>query len=183
MTNALATHYAQALADVVFAPEAGISPEHAVEQFREAEGLVSGSEDLQKVLASPAVKRSRKIAIMSELAEKLALNRLLRNFLLVVIRHRRASELSRIRAEFERVVDERLGWVPAEIASAHDLTEEQRSQIEGSLSDRLNKRIRAHYRIDPALLGGVRVRVASREYDATLRGKLESMRRELVGSL
>lgn len=182
MTDALATHYAQALADAVFAPGAGISPEDAVDQLRNAEAMVSGSADLQMALASPAVKKSRKIAIMSALAKELKLGRLLRNFLLVVTNHRRIGELPRIRAEFERVVDARLGWIPADIASARELTGEQRGEIERSLADRLNKRIRAHYRVDPALLGGVRVRVASREYDATIRGKLESMRRELVGS-
>lgn len=183
MRDALATHYAQALADSILTPVSGISPERAVEQFREAEMTISGSADLQTALASPAVKKSRKIAIMSELAGKLGLDRLLRNFLLVVTSHRRTDELPQIRAEFERLVDERLGWIPAEIASAQELTGEQRSQIERSLGDRLNKRIRPHYQVDRALLGGVRIRVASREYDASLRGKLEAMRRELVGSL
>lgn len=182
MRDAAATHYAQALVDALFAPGADISPEQAVAQFRDAEASVASSGDLQKALASPAVTKPRRMAIMSELADKLGLSRLLRNFLLVTTKHRRTNELGGILAELERLVDARLGWIPAEIASAQELTGEQRSQIERTLGDRLNKRIRARYRVDPALLGGVRVRVASREYDATLRGKLESMRRGLVGS-
>lgn len=182
MRDALATHYAQALVDALFAPGADISPEQAVGQLRAVEAAVSTSQDLQMALASPAVAKPRKMAIMSELADKLGLSRLLRNFLLVATKHRRTNELGGIRAEFERLVDARLGWVPAEIASAQELTAEQRGRIERTLGDRLKKRIRAHYGVDPALLGGVRVRVASREYDATLRGKLENMRRELAGS-
>ncbi|MGH9583740.1 MAG: ATP synthase F1 subunit delta [Bryobacteraceae bacterium] len=183
MRDALAVHYAEALADAVFAPDSGTAPEQAVGQFRDAEAVISASADLQKALASPAVTRPRKMAIMSGLVGQMGLDRLMRNFLLVVVTHRRMQELSRIRTEFERLVDERLGWIPAEIASARDLTPEQRGEIERSLGDRLRKRIRAHYRTDPALLGGVRVRIASREYDATLRGKLESMRLRLAGSL
>lgn len=183
MTDALAVHYADALADAVFAPGSGLDPEQAAQQFHDAEAAISASSDLQTALASPAVTKPRKMAIMSDLAKQMGLHRLLTNFLLVVTSHRRMDELARIRAEFERVVDERLGWIPAEIASARELTTEQRGEIERSLGDRLHKRIRASYRTDPALLGGVRVRVASREYDATVRGKLESMRRRLVGSL
>ncbi|MGH9654105.1 MAG: ATP synthase F1 subunit delta [Bryobacteraceae bacterium] len=183
MTNSLAVHYAGALADAVFAPGSGLAPEQAARKFHDAEAAISASSDLQTALASPAVTKSRKMAIMSDLAKQMGLHRLLTNFLLVVTRHRRMAELAHIRTEFERIVDERLGWIPAEIASARDLTAEQRGEIERSLADRLHKRIRASYRSDPALLGGVRVRVASREYDATLRGRLESMRRRLVGSL
>jgi F-type H+-transporting ATPase subunit delta len=183
MTDALAIHYARALADSVFASGSGLEPEEGVRQLRDAESLISGSADLQKALLSPAVTKSRKMAVLAGLAGELKLDRLIRNFLLVVVSHRRTRELSKIRAEFERVVDERLGWIPAEIASSRDLTAEQRSRIEGALAASLGKRIRAHYRTEPGLLGGVRARVASREYDATLRGKMESMRRRLAGSL
>jgi F-type H+-transporting ATPase subunit delta len=183
MTDALATHYARALADAVFAPGSGLKPEEAVRQLRDAEAAISGSADLQKALLSPAVTKSRKRAVVAELAGQAGLDRLIRNFLLVAITHRRTRELGKMRAEFERVVDERLGWIPADIASAQELTADQRERIEGALGARLGKHIRAHYRTDPALLGGVRARVASKEYDATLRGKLESMGRRLAGSL
>jgi F0F1-type ATP synthase delta subunit len=82
--------------------------------------------------------------------------------------------------QFEAVVDERLGWIPAEIASARELTPEQRQEIERVLGTELGKFIRAKYVVDPDLLAGVRARVASREYDATLRSKLESMRQQLA---
>jgi F-type H+-transporting ATPase subunit delta len=183
MTDALATHYAGALADAVFAPGSGIRPEEAVRQFRDAEAAISASTDLQKALLSPAVAKSRKMAVIAELASQLGLDRLVRNFLLVVTTHRRTRELGKMRAEFEDVVDERLGWISADIASAKELTADQREEIERALGARLGKHIRAHYHADAALLGGVRARVASKEYDATLRGKLESMRRRLAGSL
>ncbi|MBV9155729.1 MAG: ATP synthase F1 subunit delta [Acidobacteriaceae bacterium] len=183
MRTALAAHYACALADAVFAPNAGISPQDAVIQLRAAESLVSGSKDLERALLSPAVTQNRKKAIVSRLADELGLHRLLRNFLLVLISHRRTSEFPAIRQEFELVVDERLGWIPAEITSARELNAQQREQIERVLGTKLGKFIRAHYKVDPAILAGVRARVASREYDATLRGKLDSMRQRLTAQL
>ncbi len=88
-----------------------------------------------------------------------------------------------MRQKFEIVVDERLGWIPADISSARELNPQQRQDIERVLGTKLGKFIRAHYKVEPALLAGVRARVASKEYDATLRGKLESMHQRLVAHL
>jgi F-type H+-transporting ATPase subunit delta len=183
MPSALSSHYAKALADAVFAPESGLSPEDAVEQFRSAEAMISGSKQLHLALLSPAVNKQRKQAVISKLSEPLGLHRIIRNFLLVVVSHRRILDVKSMRESFEAVVDERLGWVRAEIASAHEVAAPQREEIERALGTQLGKFIRATYVVDPALIGGVRARVASKEYDATVRGKLENMRQRLAANL
>jgi F-type H+-transporting ATPase subunit delta len=180
MQGALASHYAHALADAVFAPNSGLRAEDAVQQLHAAEELISGSEQLQRALMSPAVTKARKSAIITRLADELGVHRKIRNFLLVLVSHRRIKELSAMRYSFEQIIDERLGWIPADITSAKPLTPQQREQIERALGTQLGKFIRAQYRIDPALIGGVRAQVASREYDATIRGRLESMRQRLA---
>jgi F-type H+-transporting ATPase subunit delta len=182
MDSAVASHYARALADAVFAKNSGLSPADASAQLKSMGELISGSKELQQVLLSPAVLKTRKEAVVTKLAEELEIHRLVRNFLLVVIGHRRIHELSAMRQEFELVADERLGWVPADISSARELAPEQKEQIERALGSKLGKFIRAHYHVDPDLLAGVRAHVASREYDATLRGKLDSMRQRLAAS-
>jgi F-type H+-transporting ATPase subunit delta len=183
MQGALASHYARALADAVFAPNSGLKPEDAVQQLRQADDLISGSEQLQRALISPAVSKPRKLAIVKQLAGELGVDRNIRNFLLVLVSHRRTKELGAIRRSFEEVVDERLGWVSARIASARELTPPQREQIERALGSKLGKFIRANYEVDPALIGGVRAQVASREYDASIRGKLENLRQRLVAAV
>jgi F-type H+-transporting ATPase subunit delta len=183
MTDALSTHYARAFADAVFAPNSGLSPQDALAQLAAAESLISGSKELHIALLSPAVNKTRKTGVISVLADELGLHRIMRNFLMVVVRHRRTHELSAIRQSFEMLVDEKSGWIPAEIASAKELTTEQREQIERVLGTKLGKFVRASYTVDPELLGGVRAHIASREYDASLRGKLESMRQQLLAQL
>jgi F-type H+-transporting ATPase subunit delta len=182
MTGALANHYARALGEAVFRSNSGLSPQDAVEQLRTAESLISGSKELALALLSPAVKKTRKEAIIVRLADELGLHRIIRNFLLVVISHRRTKELKAMRHGFEAVVDERLGWIPAEITSARELTGPQKEQIERALGSKLGKFIRAHYKVEPHLLAGIRARFASKEYDASLRGKLEHMRQRLAVS-
>lgn len=183
MTGALATHYARALAEAVFAPESGLSPQDAVDQMRSIDSLISGSAELKRALLSPAVNKRQKSAVVSKLADELGLNRLVKNFLLVIVSHRRVHEFSGIRQEFEVVVDERLGWLPADITSAQELSPGQKEEIERALGSKLGKFIRANYRVDPGLLAGLRARVASKEYDVSLRGQLESMRQRLAAGL
>ena len=179
MTGALAAHYARALADAVFGPESGLDAHDAVVQMAEATALVSGSKELERALLSPAVNRAKKAAVINKLADQAGFHRLIRNFLLVLVNHRRIKELRGIRDQFEAEVDSRTGWAPAEITSAQTLGDEQKQEIERALGTKLGKYIRAHYTVDESLLAGVRARVAAVEYDATLRGKLEGMRQKL----
>lgn len=183
MTNAVSRHYAGALADAVFAPGSGLTPQQAVEQLTTVTSLIAGSKDLELALLSPAVSKSRKQAVITRLIDEIGVHRLIRNFLLVVVSHRRTRDLKEIQNNFNLIVDERLGWIPAEIASARELTPEQRDQIERVLGSKLGKFIRAQYKVEPALIGGVRARVASREYDATIRGKIDGLRQRLVAHL
>jgi F-type H+-transporting ATPase subunit delta len=180
MADALSVHYAAALANSVFAPNSGLSPEDAIAQLRAAESVFSGSKQLEHAMLSPAVSKPRKRAVVEKLAGEMGLNRLIRNFLLVIVTHRRTRELPAIRQSFEAAMDERLGWVPAEIASAQELNDEQKKDIERTLSAKLAKSIRANYQVDSSLIGGIRARVASREYDASVKGKLERMRQRLA---
>ena len=183
MAEAVSRHYAGALANAVFAPGSGLPPEQAVEQLNAVTSLISGSKDLELALLSPAVSKSRKQAVITRLIDELKVHRLIRNFLLVVVSHRRTRDLKEIRNNFNLIVDERLGWIPAEIASARELAPEQREQIERVLGSKLGKFVRAQYKVEPTLIGGVRARVASREYDATIRGKIDSLRQRLVAHL
>lgn len=182
MVGAVPRHYANALADAVFKPNSGLSPQDAVQQLRTMDALFAESKALEHALLSPAVTRPRKEAVIARIADELGLHRLIKNFLLVVVSHRRTAGLPAMRREFEAIVDERLGWVPADITSAKELSPKEKEQIERVLGSKLGKYIRAHYAVDPNLLGGVRARVASKEYDATLRGKLEQMRSRLMAA-
>jgi F-type H+-transporting ATPase subunit delta len=183
MIDALAGHYAEALAAAVFTQDSGLTPEEASQQLKSSIDLLRESKDLERVLLSPAVNKTRKQAVVGKLADMLGLHRLIKNFLLVVVSHRRTRELSSIQKSFDLIVDERTGWLPADITSAHELSGEQRNHIERALGTKLGKFIRGHYRVDPAVIGGIRAHVGSVEYDATVRGKLESMRSRLIPHL
>ena len=182
MTGAVASHYAHALADAVFSDDQELPPQDAVQQLASAAALVKESKQLESALLSPAVNRNQKAAVINELADRMQWHRLIRNFLLLLVSHRRTKELAAIRDEFEAAVDERTGWLPAQIASAQSLSDDQKKQIEQALGNKLGKRIRAHYAVDENLLAGVRARAGGVEYDSSLRGKLNGLRARLAAA-
>ena len=179
MTDALASHYANALADAVFTPNSGVDPEDARRQLESAVALVESSRDLNKVLLSPAVPRPKKAEVVGRLLEEEGLSRLVRNFLMVVVQHRRVRELGRILVSFEAAIDARQGAVRADIISATELTGTQQQQLLHALGTKIGKYIRPVYKVDRSILGGVIARVGSREFDGSVTGRLEGMRRRL----
>jgi F-type H+-transporting ATPase subunit delta len=181
MASAVANRYARALVDLVLAPGSSLTPADAVAQLRAVEQMVSESWELRNALLTPAIQTSRKRAVMGKLLEKIQASQLIRNFVFVVIDHRRIGLIGEIREAFELQVDERLGFVRAEVTSAATLDDSRRGQLETELSRMTGKRMRLRFAIDTELLGGAVARIGSRMYDGSVRGQLLRMRRELTG--
>jgi len=178
--SAVATRYAHALADVVTASGSPLGAQDAVAQLQAFDSVLSSSPELQHALLTPAISPSRKKAVVGRLVEMLQLSRIARNFLFVLVDHRRIGSLSGIIHSFELVVDERLGFARADVASAAELTDGQRDALNGQLERITGKRIRARYAVDTALIGGVVARIGSTVYDGSVRGQLASLERRLV---
>src|SRR6185312_2134003 len=105
--SAVAARYANALADIVTANGSVLSPQDAVAELRGFEAILNQSQDLREALHTPAIAGSRKKAVIGRIADLLKLSRISRNFLLVLIGHRRIVLLGEILSAFEIVLDER----------------------------------------------------------------------------
>ena len=180
MAFAAASRYARALVDVVLAPGSPLKPEDAVAQLRLVAQTVAGSNELANALLTPAVQTSRKRAVMGRLLQGLRVSHLIQNFVYVVIDHRRIGIIDEIADAFEQLVDARLGFIRAEVTSAEPLDQRRSSEIESELSNLTGKRMRLHFSVDAALLGGVSARIGSKLYDGSVRGQLEQLRRQLT---
>lgn len=180
MTSVVGMRYANALVETLFDARVGVKPEDAVAQLKSMEALIHGSHDLNAILMTPAVQASRKKAVIGKLADEAGISRVIKNFLFVVLDHKRIDQLSQIREALEVVLDERLGIVRAEVSSAQPLNAEQTRTIEAQLERVSGKQIRMRTTVDPELLGGVIARIGSTVYDGSIRGQLEVMRRKLT---
>ncbi|MBZ5620491.1 MAG: ATP synthase F1 subunit delta [Acidobacteriia bacterium] len=177
--SAVASRYANALADVVTAGGSALRPQDAVAQLRAFEAVLRSSPELQNALITPAVPVGRKRAVVGRLVDLLKLSPIARNFLFILIDRRRIASLAEIIQSFEEIVDERLGFARAEVASARELTEPQRIALNAQLEKLTGKRIRMRFAVDEALIGGVVARIGSTVYDGSLRGQLASLEHRL----
>jgi F-type H+-transporting ATPase subunit delta len=183
MASAVANRYARALVDVVLAPGSPLKPEDAVAQLRAVEQMITGSWELKNALQTPAIQTSKKRAVVGKLMDQLQVSGFVRNFIFVIIDRRRIGIINEIRGAFELLLDERLGFVRAEVASASVLDDQRKSNLETELSRLTGKRMRLHFAVDAELLGGVVARIGSTMYDGSVRGQLQQLRKTLTGQI
>jgi F-type H+-transporting ATPase subunit delta len=181
MTSAIVVHrYAHALADVVIAPPSSFPPAETVAQLRGFYASAAAAPQLQAVLASPAVPRTRKRIVIRKIAAALGLQQIVINFLLVLSDHGRWSALGEIIDALEGVIGSHLGFESAEVRSAFELTNHERDQLSRELARLAGSKIRLHVAVDPELIGGVTAQVGSTVYDGSVRGNLAKMRQALT---
>jgi len=169
--------------DVALAPNAAVGPDRVREDLRSFEQALAASPELSIVLASPGISRPRKRAVIGRLVESLGLSRVSRNFLFVLVDHRRTADLSGIIDAFEKLVDERLGKLQVEVASARGLDRQQQQALIERLEVMTGKRIVLNLKIVSDLVGGLVVRLGSTVYDGSVRGQLEALGRQLTSNI
>ena len=83
-------------------------------------------------------------------------------------------------AEFgELLLDERLGYVRADVSTAKELSDSQRANLEAQIAKLAGKKAKLKFSTDPTLVAGVVARVGSTVYDGSVRGQLEQLRTKL----
>ncbi len=177
--SAVATRYANALADVVAAPGSPLRPEAALAELLAFESAIRESHELTLVLGTPSIAKSRKKAVIGRIAERMQLSLITRNFLFVLTDRRRMGSLNQIIQSFETALDERMGVVRAEIAAAEEMNDAQRAGMASELEKVTGKRVRMTFTVDSSLIGGAVAKVGSIVYDGSVRGSLASLAKRL----
>jgi F-type H+-transporting ATPase subunit delta len=180
MELAVANQYAKALMEVVSKPGSTLSAETALEQLSTVSAAIRESRDLRGVMMTPAVGRDAKRRILTRIGELLGLHPIISNFLVVVTNHRRAGLFQGIRDMFQAQLDERRGVVRATVVAVRELSATQKEALAESLRGRVGKQVLCEYSVDPALVGGVTVKIGSTMYDGSVQGQLEALRRRLA---
>jgi F-type H+-transporting ATPase subunit delta len=173
----LADRYAAALADVALAENAADKIRGELADFL---ALLREAPQLGTLLGSPAVPRAGKRAVVESLVRRLGASRTLRNFLCVVLDHRRTRLLPEIQEALDRQLDERMGVSRAQVTSAHELTPTDQARLQAVLGNLTGQKIQAQYTLDPALIAGTVVRIGSTIYDGSVRTRIEKMRHQLA---
>jgi F-type H+-transporting ATPase subunit delta len=165
--------YAQALFDLAIETDALDVVEADLKALK---AMRADSADLRTLLTSPKFSADEKAAGLAALAERAGLAAVTRKFLGLLALNRRTGALTPIVDAFERLIAARRGAVAAHVTTAVALTAAQAEGLAAALRTALGKDPQIEARVDPSILGGVKVRVGSRLYDASLKSKLDSLK-------
>lgn len=173
----VARRYASALADVVVASG---DADNAKKELAGWSEIFAANENLQNVFGNPAIVHANKEKVLDDLIAKAKPSKTVANFLRILLRNGRLTEIALINDRFETVLQERASVVSAEITSARELKKDEQSSFASTLEKLTGKKVNMNFAVDPDLIGGVVTRIGSTVYDSSVRTKLENLREQLV---
>jgi F-type H+-transporting ATPase subunit delta len=140
------------------------------------EALLSESDDLSRMIKSPVFSAEEQFKAVAAIADKSGISGLVGNFLRVVAQNRRLFAVPAMIKAFRNIAAAARGEVSAEVATAHPLTASQEAELKAALKGVTGKDVAIAATVDPSLLGGLVVKIGSRQIDTSLRTKLNSLK-------
>ena len=174
---AVARRYARALHALA---RAARRAEAVADELVAFDQLLSAERELREALLRPWVKATTKRGIVLEVAGRLAVSPLTRNFLALVAQRRRLDLLGAILVAYRTCVDEAAGRIRARVRSAASLSDAERAALRERLGRRLGKTVLLDTEVDPGLLGGFVAEVGSRVLDVSIAGQLAALRERII---
>jgi F-type H+-transporting ATPase subunit delta len=141
---------------------------HALDEVPELAALLANRETDSRVKADVLEK------ILGDAAE------LVRNFARLLAEKGRAAEIREIAAEFEALVAAEEHILDVDLTTAYTLSDEDFERILGRIEEASGRKVQATRSVDPELIGGIVLQAGSMRLDASVRGRLDRLRQELV---
>jgi F-type H+-transporting ATPase subunit delta len=174
--SGVAERYASALFDLA-RDESAIDAIEA--ELVALSGLIDASEDFRRLIQSPVFSAEDQGRAIGAIADRSGIAGLTGNFLRLVARNRRLFALPGIIKAFRAMAAAERGEVTAEVASAQPLNDDQVAALKAALKEKLGKDVTLSASVNPALLGGLVVKVGSRMIDTSLRTRLMTVKTRL----
>jgi len=171
-TLAISRRYAQALFELI---QDGSSLGEGLSQLAE----VASVDDVCKILVSPSIDAQAKVGILNKICTGLTTEH--SGLLALLARRNKLQLLPEINAMVEQMIRDSESEISATVTSATKLTAKNQEEITAALSKQSGRKVRLEAALDASLLGGVVVRIGDRQIDYSLRTRLESMRKAIVG--
>jgi len=173
-----ARRYAKALASLATRDGSVAETGDALRAHRD---LFSADAQLRGILRHPSVSQNVKNRLVTAILDRTQPSLLVRNFLLLLLKNDRLLDLDLIVARYERLANDLLGRITAQVITAVELEDDQYASIEQKVAAVTQKTVVLEKQIDPSILGGVIVKIDHTVLDGSLRGRMQRLRRELVG--
>ena len=176
----VARRYASALADVVMAS----SEKDTIQtELKTWEQMLNTNRDLHSAFHNPSINQDSKEKVLNSLIAKTKPTKTTANFLRILLRNNRLTEINAINEKFDSVIAERSGVISASVISSRELTDAEKTDMKANLAKVTNgKEINVDYSIDESIIGGAITRVGSTVYDGSVRTQLELLKDKMIKS-
>ena len=171
--SGVAQRYARSLFDLAAETNSVAKVEADLGRF---ETLLAGSADLKRLIDSPVFSADEQFKAIASIADKAKITGLVGNLLRVVAKNRRLFAMPSIARAFREIAAEARGETSADVTSAHALTAAQETELKAALKSVAGKDVAISVSVDPSLLGGMIVKMGSRQIDTSLKTKLNSLK-------
>ena len=172
ISSGIAERYAAAIFDISKEQGDLAKLEQDVDDLAQA---LEDSEDLRDLIHSPIYARSAQSQAISAVADKMGLSASMKNTLALMASKRRLFVVPAFLTQLREMIAEEKGEVTADVTSAVELTDAQRTQLADTLKAKVGKDVKLNTKVDDALIGGLVVRVGSKMIDTSIRSKLNSL--------
>ena len=139
------------------------------------------SDDLRALTTSPLIGRDEAVKAVAAVADEMKLDPLTGNFLGVLAQNRRLAQLGNVIRAFNTLAARHRGEINAEVTSARPLDDNQLDAIRQNLRTRMGRDIAVETHVDPAILGGLVVKIGSQMIDGSIRTKLNNLAQAMKG--
>lgn len=146
------------------------------------ESLASDSEDLTRLLESPAFAREDKVKALVAIATQAGLSKTATGFLGTMAQNGRANDLLSAASHFDKLYAEERGVKRAIARTAKEMSADQRAQLEQVLAKAIGSDVELETEVDEALVGGIQLRIGSTLIDASIAAKLDRMNTAMKGA-
>ncbi|MFN3505374.1 MAG: F0F1 ATP synthase subunit delta [Caldimicrobium sp.] len=150
------------------------------EELRSFLKFLKENPEVLQVLQSPVYPPDIKFEILKEIVKVYQLTPEIERFVSLLIERRRIQYIEEIVSMYQALWDEEVGIARGEVYSPYPLSEEEKKELEEALQKKLNKQVFLEVRVDPDILGGIKVKIGDYVWDGTLKSQLEKFKEIII---
>jgi len=172
-SSGVTDRYASALFDLALGEK---KLDSVLKDLTRFDALLAGSEDLMRLVRSPVFSAEDQFAAVDGILNKAKISGITGNFIRVVAKNRRLFAMPGMLSAFQHLLAEHKGEASADVSVAQPLTAQQTKELKAALKSVVGKDVAINATVDPSLIGGMIVKIGSRQIDTSLRTKLSSLK-------
>lgn len=146
--------------------------------LRQLDNLLNSNKEFSMFTKTAALTSGEKLAVIDKIGAKM--QRLAHGLLVVLTRNHRLMLLASVIAAMKNRMIIEKGEVEVDVHYAAEVTDSIRKELSARLAELTNKKVILNEKVEPALLGGMRVYIGSTLYDFSVRGKLDALKTEFA---